>query len=205
MQDTMENNGKLRIKVQNVEDRDDPVEEAAAPVEEVAAPEGAEADTAPESQSPRTREEAEEALKEFQDRLLRAAADFENYKKRSQREVDEFRKYATESVMKDLLPVVDNLERALESAGQIKGEAGKLAEGVDLTRKEILLVMERYGVKPLSSMGQPFDPAFHQALMAEESDQPADTVVREMQRGYKMKDRLLRPALVVVAKETENT
>jgi len=201
----MENNGKLRIKVQNVEDRDDPVEEAAAPVEEVAAPEGAEADTAPESQSPRTREEAEEALKEFQDRLLRAAADFENYKKRSQREVDEFRKYATESVMKDLLPVVDNLERALESAGQIKGEAGKLAEGVDLTRKEILLVMERYGVKPLSSMGQPFDPAFHQALMAEESDQPADTVVREMQRGYKMKDRLLRPALVVVAKETENT
>ncbi|MBW1989054.1 MAG: nucleotide exchange factor GrpE [Deltaproteobacteria bacterium] len=141
----------------------------------------------------------EEEIKELHDRLLRVSAEFENYKKRTKREIEEFKKYANESVMKDLLPVVDNLERAVESARK-GGKRAQFLEGVELTLKEILRVLERYGVHPLASEGQPFDPSVHQAFMAEESEHPEDTVIREMQKGYMMKDRLLRPSMVVVSK-----
>ena len=189
MEDTERNTGMVEVKIRD--QAEDPVEEAISPV------------PPPAEEVPETRESQDEEIRRLQDRGLRQAAEFENYKKRSQRETEEFRKYAQETVMKDLLHVVDNLERAMESARYGNGDIEKLMEGVDLTLREILRVMERYGVTPITSLGEPFDPTLHQALMAEESGEAENTVLHEMQRGYKMKDRLLRPALVVVAKAPE--
>lgn len=139
----------------------------------------------------------EEEARANYDRFLRVSAEFENYKKRSAREAEEFRKYANESLLKDLLPVIDNLERALLSSD---ATAATLAEGVGLTRREILKVIERFGATPVEALGAEFDPCRHQALMMDESGQhPPNTVVKELQKGYMLKDRLLRPALVAVS------
>ena len=146
---------------------------------------------------------AEDKCKEYYDRLLRVSAEFENYKKRSAREADNFRKFANESILKDFLPVVDNLERAIQSSANI-GEDGNscISEGVELTLKEILRVLERYGVKPVEAVGKPFDPVFHEAVMQEVSDEtPENTVLKEFQKGYALHERLLRPAMVVVSKK----
>lgn len=141
----------------------------------------------------------------LKDQLLRVSAEFENYKKRAEREMAEFRKYANESLIKDLLPIADNLARAIESAGDAAGQGEgplqKLLEGVAMTHGDVHKVLERHGVTPVEALGQAFDPAYHQALMTEASEEHAENmVVREMQRGYKMKDRLIRPALVVVSR-----
>lgn len=145
----------------------------------------------------------DEEAKGNYDRFLRVSAEFENYKKRSARESEEFRKYANESLLKDLLPVIDNLERALCSMESEAAGASTLGEGVKLTHKEILKVLERYGATPVEAMGNEFDPCRHQALMMDESGQhPPNTVVKELQKGYMLKDRLLRPALVAVSAGT---
>jgi molecular chaperone GrpE len=146
----------------------------------------------------------EEALSESQqhyDRLLRVSAEFDNFKKRSSREADEFRKFANEALLKDLLHVVDNLERAITSANDNGDANACVVEGVGMTRDEILKIFSKYGVSPVEAVGKPFDPTFHQAIMQEETDaHPENTVVSEMQKGYLLHDRLLRPAMVVVAK-----
>jgi molecular chaperone GrpE len=140
----------------------------------------------------------EEELKSLNDRYLRVCAEFENYKKRSERQASEFRKFANESLLKELLPVVDNLERALEGFS-CNAEARPLAEGVAMTQKDLLKVLTQNGVSVVSSLGAPFDPCVHHALSVEPSpNNPENTVLREIQKGYKLKDRLLRPALVVV-------
>lgn len=144
---------------------------------------------------------AETDAKEKYDQLLRVAAEFDNFKKRSQREIEEFRKYANESLLSALLPVVDNLERAISSTDVHDGSPACLAEGVKLTFQEILKIFERFGVKPILSVNQPFDPSFHQAMFQEETTETPDNIVlKEMQRGYLIHDRLLRPAMVVVSK-----
>lgn len=146
----------------------------------------------------------DDALAESQqhyDRLLRVSAEFDNYKKRSIREADEFRKFANEALLKDLLLVVDNLERAIDSANENGDANACVVEGVGMTRDEILKIFSKYGVSPVEAVGKPFDPAYHQAIMQEETDaHPENTVVSEMQKGYLLHDRLLRPAMVVVAK-----
>jgi molecular chaperone GrpE len=135
------------------------------------------------------------------DRFLRASAELENVKKRSQREMGELRKYANQSLIKELLTVVDNLERAIESSRSEDGTAEQLLEGVDLTLKEILKILEKHGVTPIDSLEKPFDPAMHEAVLQEALEGvPENTVIREFQRGYWMHDRLLRPAMVVVSK-----
>lgn len=145
-------------------------------------------------------ETSEKAEKEAYDRFLRVSADFENFKKRSARERADFRKYANETLIRELLPVVDNLERALSSTVD-NGNADGFVEGVDLTLREILKVFERFVVKPVEAIGKPFDPTFHQAVMREETDdQPDNTILRELQKGYTIHDRLLRPTMVVVSK-----
>ena len=142
---------------------------------------------------------AQEA-KETYDRLLRVSADFENYKKRSAREIEEFRKYANQTLLKEMLSVVDNLELAINSSNHGKKTDNNLIEGLNLTLNEILRVFERFDVKPIQAQGQTFDPAFHEAVMREETDDfPENTVVSEFQKGYLIHDRLLRPAMVVVA------
>jgi molecular chaperone GrpE len=139
--------------------------------------------------------------KEYHDRLLRMAAELDNYKKRSARDLDEMRKYATESLIRQLLTVVDNLERAIESADPENGKAQGVVDGVVMTLKEIMKILEKHHVKPIEALGEPFDPAFHQAMSQEErADQPSNTVVQEFQKGYLIHERLLRPAMVVVSK-----
>jgi molecular chaperone GrpE len=143
----------------------------------------------------------EEEAKETYDRLLRVSAEFENYKKRSARDMDDFRKFAIQSLLKELLSVVDNLELAINSANENQQSDSSLKEGLDLTHREILHVLEKFNVTPIASKGELFDPTYHEAVMQEETDEyPENTVINEMQRGYLIHDRLLRPAMVVVAK-----
>ncbi|MFY9705502.1 MAG: nucleotide exchange factor GrpE [Desulfobacterales bacterium] len=141
--------------------------------------------------------EAEESF----DRLLRVSAEFENYKKRTAREMVDFQKYANQSLLRELLPIIDNLELAIKAAAEAADSTDTcLLDGVELTRKEILKVFENFHVEPIEALGKPFDPNFHEAVMREESDEHQEnTVVNELQKGYLMHDRLLRPSMVVVA------
>jgi molecular chaperone GrpE len=145
-------------------------------------------------------ESVEQEAKEAHDRFLRVSAEFENYKKRSVREMDEFRKFANESLIREMLTVVDNLERALNSSNNDNQVNSHIAEGVGMTLKEILKVFEKFNVKPIEALGRPFDPNFHQAAMREETNErPENTVLNELEKGYMIHDRLLRPAMVVVS------
>lgn len=149
-------------------------------------------------------ESLEKEGKESYDRFLRVSAEFENYKKRAAREMNDFRKFANESFIKAMLPVVDNLDRAIESSSNDDHAQNSVLEGVNMTLKEILKVFEQFNVKPFESLGKAFDPALHQAVMQEETnDHPENTVLNELQKGYMMHDRLLRPAMVVVSKTKE--
>jgi len=151
-------------------------------------------------------ESVEQEAKEAHDRFLRVSAEFENYKKRSAREMDEFRKFANESLLREMLTVVDNLERALNSSNNDNQANSHIAEGVDMTLKEILKVFEKFNVKPIEALGKPFDPNFHQAAMREETNErPENTVLNELEKGYMIHDRLLRPAMVVVSMPKVNT
>lgn len=151
-------------------------------------------------------ESVEQEAKEAHDRFLRVSAEFENYKKRSVREMDEFRKFANESLIREMLTVVDNLERALNSSNNDNQANSHIAEGVDMTLKEILKVFEKFNVKPIEALGKPFDPNFHQAAMREETNErPENTVLNELEKGYMIHDRLLRPAMVVVSMPKVNT
>jgi len=140
----------------------------------------------------------QQRLTDEHDRLLRTAAEFENYKKRVGKEKDDARKFGTESLLKDFLPVADNLDRAMEAASTT--DPKQILEGVRLVQKLIESTLARHGVVGFSALGLPFDPAVHEALMQLESDKPPGTVVQEMAKGYKLHDRLVRPAAVVVAK-----
>ena len=149
--------------------------------------------------------EAQQEAKDFHDRMLRMAAELENYKKRAARELDDTRKYATENLIRQLLTVVDNLERAIASASPENQNDQGVVDGVALTLTEITKILEKHYVSPIEALGQPFDPAFHQAMCQEEStDQPPNTVVQEFQKGYLLHDRLLRPAMVVVSKAAQD-
>jgi len=145
-------------------------------------------------------ESAENAAKENHDRLLRVSAEFENYKKRSAREMESFRKFANEALVKDMLSVVDNLERAILSSADKEAENGIL-EGIEMTLREILKIFEKFSVTPIESLGERFDPSFHEAVMQEESEEhDENTVLKELQKGYMIHDRLLRPSMVIVSK-----
>jgi len=162
---------------------------------------------APKSVDPlKEMEEKVESLKkeaaENHDRLLRVAAEFENYKKRAAREMNDFRKFANENFAKAMLPVIDSLDLAIESSSNDKHVDSSMVEGVNMTLKEILKVFEQFGVKRFESIGNTFDPSLHQAVMQEETKAyPDNTVSKELQKGYMIHDRLLRPAMVVVSKK----
>ena len=143
---------------------------------------------------------AADELKAAQDRYLRLAADFENYKKRAQKDQEDYIKYANERILKDLLTVLDNLQRALQHAQQFDGANG-LVQGIELTCKNYVEILSRHGVREISSMGLPFDPAVHQAvaLIEAKEGQAPNTVVAEHEKGYHLHDRVLRPAMVTVA------
>ena len=137
------------------------------------------------------------------DRVLRLSAEFENFRKRNQRELEDFKRFANETVFKHLLTVVDNLERAILSV-ENNSAKDSLLDGVKLTHKEIIKLFEMFNVKPVEAENQPFDPNFHQAVNQKETDDlPENTVTEVLQKGYLLHDRLLRPAMVVVSKKIE--
>lgn len=145
----------------------------------------------------------EKEAHENYDRFLRVSAEFENHKKRTDREMAEFRKYANETFVKAMLPVVDNLQRAIASAKEKGAKNGGLVEGVQLTLKDMLEVFDKFRVKPIEALGEIFDPTYHQAVQQEETENHTDnTIIRELQTGYTIHDRLLRPSMVIVAKSS---
>ncbi|MCX5746032.1 MAG: nucleotide exchange factor GrpE [Proteobacteria bacterium] len=144
---------------------------------------------------------AEKDKKDNYDKYLRSVADLENLRKRQRRELEETKLETKQKVLKEMLPVVDNLERAIEHAGAGAGDApSPIVEGVRLVLRQFTTAFERLDVVPVDADGHPFDPNLHEAISQLESDKPAGTIVQVLQRGYKSGDRLLRPALVVVAK-----
>jgi molecular chaperone GrpE len=144
-------------------------------------------------------EELRRQVEEKQDRLLRALAEAENFKRRTQRERDESIRYANESLLRDLIPVLDNLDRALGAARAAGGAEGVVG-GVELIQRELLKVLERAGVTRYSALGQPFDPTRHEAIARVVSaDARPGTVVAETMPGYMLHNRVLRAALVSVA------
>ena len=142
----------------------------------------------------------EEELKALNDKYLRLAAEFDNYKRLAQRDQRDQIRFGNEQLLRELLPVVDNLERAIKAAKDSKGSDG-LVQGVDLTLKQLNGALGKFGVQPIPTVGQAFDPSGHQAVATVPSDQvPEKHVVEEFQRGYRLHDRILRPAMVTVSK-----
>jgi len=167
-------------------------EPEAAPVAEAAAGAEPTAEKTPEAQ-------------DYYERLLRCAAEIDNLKKRQEREKAELLQFANENLIKELLPVVDNLERALEHGHQLEAP-GPLLEGLELVYQGFLKALTRFGVTPIVSVGELFDPAVHNAVMQEETTDAEDcAILKELQKGYLLQNRLLRPAMVVVARNTQKT
>ena len=155
----------------------------------------------PEEELRALREKAAKA-DEYYDHWLRAAADLENYKKRAERERSDLLKYAHEEIMSDLIVVLDNFERALAAAETSAGST-QLTEGVRLIRKQLLAVLQKYGLRPIEAIGKPFNPEFHEAVAQAETDEhPEGTVLTEQLKGYTLDNRLLRPAVVVTSKRS---
>jgi molecular chaperone GrpE len=149
-------------------------------------------------------DQLQQELVESRDQFLRLAAEFDNFKKRMAREREALIKYAGENILRELLTAADNLDRALEQGSADSGDAQKkldaLLEGVRLTQKGLLATLERFEVVPIESVGRLFDPNEHEAMTMEASDTvPANHVLQEYARGYRFRDRLLRPAKVVVS------
>jgi molecular chaperone GrpE len=174
--------------------------------------EGVEPNDVPAEELPNDTEELKNLLaqktKEAQenyDRYLRLAAEVENIKKRQERETAELRQFANENLLKEFVPVLDNLERALEHGRQSEAPEA-LMEGLELVNQDFLKVLGRFGVTPINSVGERFDPAYHHAVMEEEAPEVEDqTVLKELQKGYMLQNRLLRPAMVVVSRNTEKS
>jgi len=149
-------------------------------------------------------EEKDQAVKDAHERTLRVMADLENYKKRIQKDQIEQAKFANERLIKELLPVLDNLERALSHSKETE-DPEKIIEGVELIHKGVLSVLEKFNVRPIESLGKPFDPFHHQSVGQIEAEADSEIednqVVVESQKGYFLNDRVLRPALVLVSKK----
>lgn len=140
-------------------------------------------------------------LREINDKYLRLYAEFENYKKRVNKDKEEIFKYGNESLLYELLPVIDNLEMALKHAMNSVSEG--LVQGVEITLKELQRTLEKFGLSPIEANGKPFDPLVHHAMtQVEKDDVDEKTVVEEFRKGYMFRDKVLRPSLVGVSKKT---
>jgi len=140
---------------------------------------------------------------ELKDRFLRDRAELENFKRRQARDKADALRFANEGLLRDLLPLIDNLHRAFEHA-RGSSETAAIADGVEMTLRGLTDALERHGVKIVEALGRQFDPTHHEAVAHVESEHPPNTVVGEHQRGYLLHDRLLRPALVTVGKPRQN-
>lgn len=148
-------------------------------------------------------EEKEESFKELSNKYLYLQAEFENFKKIKAKEKQDLLKFSNEVFIKELIPVIDNLERAIEHAGKTEDAKG-IVGGVQITLNEFLKVLERSGVERVDAVGKKFDPNLHEALFQEEKEEmEPDTVISELQKGYALNGRLLRPARVSVSTKPE--
>lgn len=215
----MEEKEKTSQKIDIKDDKDLSAESESIEANDDAAAEvtsDADEDSGAEEVSPSKEEEltiklkeAEEKIKELNDNYVRSHAELENFKKRTRKEVSDFKKYAVEAIVKQLLPVFDNLERAVfsaESSGE--SESCQITQGIKMTLGEIDRVFEQFNIKTVNAMGEKFDPAFHMAVGQEERDDVEDNIViNQFQKGYLLHDRLIRPSMVTVSKakpKTEN-
>ncbi len=142
---------------------------------------------------------AESDLAQEKDKALRAAAELENYKRRKDQEVDQYKRYASERTILELLSVLDSFDRACDHLSTQDQESDAFS-GFLLIQKQFHTIMEKWGVTALETIGHTFDPHAHQAVMEEVSDAPVGSVIKEFQKGYKLHDKVIRPAMVVVAK-----
>ncbi|MCG9638733.1 nucleotide exchange factor GrpE [Photobacterium sp. ZSDE20] len=144
---------------------------------------------------------SESKVKEQQDSVLRAKAEVENMRRRSEQEIDKARKFALNKFAEGLLPVIDNLERAMQAADAENEVVKPLFEGVELTHKTFVDTVAKFGLKEINPEGEVFNPEFHQAMSIQESpDHESNTVMFVMQKGYELNGRVVRPAMVMVAK-----
>ncbi|MEZ8366075.1 nucleotide exchange factor GrpE [Vibrio cyclitrophicus] len=144
---------------------------------------------------------SESKVKEQQDSVLRAKAEVENMRRRSEQEIDKARKFALNKFAEGLLPVIDNLERAMQAADAENEVVKPLFEGVELTHKTFVDTVAKFGLKEINPEGEVFNPEFHQAMSIQESpDHDSNTVMFVMQKGYELNGRVVRPAMVMVAK-----
>ena len=140
-------------------------------------------------------------VEEYRNESLRARADYDNLRKRTEREKAEYKAYANEDLIKDLLEVYENMERALEAAKKPDAQALQLAKGLEMVYGEMKAVLQRYGLKPIDSVGRKFDPRTMEAMMQEVSDETEeDTVLEEFQRGYTLSSKVIRCSKVKVSK-----
>ena len=145
-------------------------------------------------------DEAKSQTQSAIDKMLRLAAEFDNYKKRNAKEYENIRKYAAENIIKELIPIVDNFERAIESATESK-DFNSFIEGVKLILNQMLNLLDKEGVTRIKAVGEVFDPNVHEAVMHIASDEyPENVVTQELQKGYILRDRVVRPAMVSVSK-----
>lgn len=139
-------------------------------------------------------------IEEYKERLLRAQADFDNFRRRTQKEKEDLAKYASSVLITELLPVIDNFERAL-SSGADSADVSSYAKGVEMIFRQLEGVLKAEGLERMEAVGQPFNPEFHQAVMQVDSDEYEEgIVVEELQKGYQLKDKVIRPAMVKVSK-----
>jgi len=160
----------------------------------------AEASEAPAEQTQDGGDDLAEKLAEREQEILRLHAEMENLRKRAERDVENARKFALERFVEGLLPVVDSLEMGIEAAGQENATLEKIREGTEMTMEMFQQVLEKFGVQPVHPLGERFNPEHHQAMSMQPHDSEPDHVVDVMQKGYLLKERLVRPALVVVSK-----
>jgi len=145
--------------------------------------------------------EAEELANKNWDLYVRSQAELENYRKRAQRDRQDLLKFGNENILRELLPVIDNLDRAVQHARETEGDNQGLIQGVEMTLGQFSRVLEKFQVIPFDSLGEMFDPARHEAMgQYETSDYPPNAIAQELQKGYLLHDRLLRPAMVMIAK-----
>ncbi|MFC0298390.1 nucleotide exchange factor GrpE [Geobacillus jurassicus] len=199
-------------------EREQPIEEEAAPqpegeaggapLEEAREQAGGEEAAEPAEEAPTANElaaakaqiaELEAKLSEMEHRYLRLYADFENFRRRTRQEMEAAEKYRAQSLASDLLPVLDNFERALKIETDNE-QAKSILQGMEMVYRSLVDALKKEGVEPIEAVGKPFDPYLHQAVMqAEVEGYEPNTVVEELQKGYKLKDRVLRPAMVKVS------
>jgi molecular chaperone GrpE len=192
-----ENNGKKNSEGEFIEVKLEGKEEKKTPPEKQGP--GEKEELAPMERLQTQLEEKTRESTEYFDKWLRLRAEFENYKKRMQKEKGDLMKFGNESLLQALLPVLDNLNRAVEH-GKKANESSSILEGVEMVQKEFLGILERFGVKPVEAVGEMFDPEKHEAISHEENEVDSNRIITSVQDGYFYHDRLLRPARVVVSK-----